>query len=210
VETVTAAATAEAAEPEPRDDTTALAARETPAEREPPPAMERRAPAAVERPRVERREAEPVEPPAPPVERRAPARVERDPSAVAALRPPRAATSRRTETPTASPQEDVRWLLERYAAAWRARDLQALRDLGQVANERAAEGLRRYFAEVEDFDVEVDLLGLRSEGGRTIVEFVRRDRFRDPSGRLVVKESPPIEKEVVQTPNGLRFAPGRG
>ena len=54
----------------------------------------------------------------------------------------------------------------------------ALLRLGQVANDRAANGLRRYFSQVEDFDVEVDLLGLRSEGGRTIVRFVRRDRFR--------------------------------
>ena len=44
----------------------------------------------------------------------------------------------------------------------------ALLPLGQVANDRAADGLRRYFSQVEDFDVEVDLLGLRSEGGRTI------------------------------------------
>ena len=85
-----------------------------------------------------------------------------------------------------------------------------LRDLGQISSERAAQALRRYFADLEDFDVEVDLLGLRSEGGRTIVRFVRRDRFRDPSGRMVLEESPPIEKEVVQTPEGLRFAPGRG
>jgi len=86
----------------------------------------------------------------------------------------------------------------------------ALLPLGQVANDRAADGLRRYFSQVEDFDVEVDLLGLRSEGARTIVRFVRRDRFRDPSGRMVLQESPPIEKEVVHTPDGLRFAPGRG
>ena len=71
----------------------------------------------------------------------------------------------------------------------------ALLRLGQVANDRAANGLRRYFSQVEDFDVEVDLLGLRSEGGRTIVRFFR------PDG---------LEKEVVQTPEGLRFAPGRG
>jgi hypothetical protein len=41
------------------------------------------------------------------------------------------------------------------------------------------------------------------------VRFVRRDRFRDPGGSLVVKESPPIEKRVVRTPGGLKLAPPR-
>jgi hypothetical protein len=109
-----------------------------------------------------------------------------------------------------SPQEEARRLLERYAAAWRARDVDALRALGQVQNEHAADALRRYFAQVEDFSVEVDLVAVHSDGDHTMVEFTRRDRFRDPSGRLVEKESPPIEKEVVHTPGGLRFAPTPG
>lgn len=176
--------------------------RATPAER--PTIAEHATP--TERPTVSERPA-PAERPA---ASEAPVPAGRPAAPVVTRRP---AAPRRAEvypSSPSSPQEEVRWLLERYAAAWRARDIQALRDLGQISSERAAQALRRYFADLEDFDVEIDLLGLRSEGGRTIVRFVRRDRFRNPSGQMVLQESPPIEKEVVQTPDGLRFAPGRG
>jgi hypothetical protein len=43
------------------------------------------------------------------------------------------------------------------------------------------------------------VLDIRSEGDRATVRFTRRDRFRDPAGRLVTQESPPIEKRVVRT-----------
>ena len=101
-------------------------------------------------------------------------------------------------------------LLDRYADAWRRRDVDELRRIGQVTTDAQATALRNYFARVEDLDVEVRLLGVSSEGGRHIVRFTRRDRFRDPVGRLVSQETPPIEKDVVRSGGGLRFAtPGR-
>jgi len=183
---------------------------------EPPPPARDVAPAphadavASARPDVAERVAREVAPPPVPV---AP-RVERATPSPAAAEAPRARDPERAPTRYASrpaaPQDEARRLLERYAAAWRARDVDALRELGQVQSDRAAEALRRYFAQVDDFSVEVDLVAVRSDGDRTIVEFTRRDRFRDPTGRMIEKQSPPIEKEVVHTPEGLRFAGGRG
>ena len=98
-----------------------------------------------------------------------------------------------------------RWL-ERYAGAWRAHDVEALRRMGQVTTDREVEALQAYFDSVSELDVEVNVIALRTEGDRTIVRFTRRDRFRDPAGRLVLKESPTLEKQVVRTPSGFRFA----
>jgi hypothetical protein len=61
---------------------------------------------------------------------------------------------------------------------------------------------------VEDLDVEVHLIEVRREGDRATVRFTRRDRFRDPTGRRVTQESPPIEKRLVRSADGLRFEPG--
>ena len=117
--------------------------------------------------------------------------------------------ARRTEpepAPRAASTPEIRSFLERYASAWRARDVEALAAIGQVTNERQAAALRRYFDGVQDFDVEVALLDVRTEGDRVIVRFTRRDRFRNPGGEMVTKESPPIEKAIVRTAGGLRFA----
>jgi len=108
--------------------------------------------------------------------------------------------------PRAASTPEIRSFLERYASAWRARDVEALAAIGQVTNERQADALRRYFEGVRDFDVDVTLIDVRTEGDRAIVRFTRRDRFRNPGGEMVSKESPPIEKEVVRTSSGLRFA----
>jgi hypothetical protein len=78
--------------------------------------------------------------------------------------------------------------------------------MGQVTSEREAQALREYFDRVTDLDVELNVIALRDEGDRTTVVFTRRDRFRDPAGRLVLKESPTLEKEIIRTPDGLRFA----
>jgi len=51
------------------------------------------------------------------------------------------------------------------------------------------------------------VIDIRADGDRATVRFTRRDTFRDPTGREVAKESPPIEKNIVTTPQGLRFAP---
>ncbi len=109
--------------------------------------------------------------------------------------------------PSPTSADEVQQLLDRYAAAWRRRDVDELRRIGQIRTDAQAEGLRRYFATVEDFDVEVRVLGVTRKGDRTSVRFVRRDRFRDATGEVVSKESPAIEKDVVSTADGLRFAP---
>jgi hypothetical protein len=114
-------------------------------------------------------------------------------------------------TPPPSPpgpsHDAVRVLLDRYAAAWRGHDVDTLRAIGQVTNDGQASALRAYFANVGDLEVEVRVLDIRSNGDRATVRFTRRDRFRDPAGREIAKESPPIEKNIVTTPQGLRFAP---
>jgi hypothetical protein len=104
----------------------------------------------------------------------------------------------------------VEALLHRYAAAWQRHDVEELRRIGQISSEEQAAGLRDYFAKVGDIEVEVELLDVKPRGDRRAIRFIRRDRFRDPTGRPVSKETPPIEKEVERTPDGLRFAaPGR-
>jgi hypothetical protein len=110
-----------------------------------------------------------------------------------------------TPAPPAAGEEEVRRSLARYAAAWRAHDVHALRRMGQVTTDAEAAALRRYFASVRDLDVELNVIAIRHERGRTLVTFTRRDRFRDPAGRLVMKESPLIDKQVVRTSDGLRF-----
>jgi hypothetical protein len=123
--------------------------------------------------------------------------------------PPRAAPPPATgEVVLARPDSadmDVRRWLERYADAWRAHDVEALRRMGQVTTDREEDALREYFERVHDLDVEVNVIALDTNGDRTTVRFTRRDRFRDPAGRLVLKESPMLVKQVVRTPMGLRF-----
>ena len=109
--------------------------------------------------------------------------------------------------PPGPSHDAVRVLLDRYAAAWRGHDVDTLRAIGQVTSDGQASALRAYFANVGDLEVEVRVLDIRSDGDRATVRFTRRDRFRDPAGREIAKESPPIEKNVVITPQGLRFAP---
>jgi len=103
----------------------------------------------------------------------------------------------------------VRALLDRYAAAWRARDPEALRTIGQVSSPSQVESLRSYFRTVQDLDVDVTVLDIRTSGDEAFVRFIRRDTFKDPAGNLVTKESPPIEKRIVRTAGGLRFAPAQ-
>ena len=112
--------------------------------------------------------------------------------------------------PPGPDEQGVRSFLDGYAAAWRAHDVEALRRFGQVTTDEQARTLRDYFAKVQDLDVEVHLVEVRADGERTVVRFTRRDRFRDPLGRLVTKESPPIERVLVTTPEGFRFANAGG
>jgi len=110
----------------------------------------------------------------------------------------------------AADEQGVRSFLDRYVAAWRAHDVDTLRHLGQVTTDEQARTLRDYFAKVGDLEVEVKLVEVRADGDRTIVRFTRHDRFRDPLGRVIAKDSPPIERVLVTTPDGFRFANAGG
>jgi hypothetical protein len=101
----------------------------------------------------------------------------------------------------------VRALFERYKAAWRRHDTDELEAVGQVATPGQVDALKSYFESVKDLEVDVTILGITMSGDEARVRFIRRDRFRDPAGTLVTKESPVIEKRVVRTPGGPRLAP---
>lgn len=86
---------------------------------------------------------------------------------------------------------------------------------GRTARARSAHGssayairqlLDRYAVEVESGPrAEVHLLSIREDGDRAVVRFTRRHRYRDALGRLVLKETPPMETTVVKTAEGVRF-----
>src|SRR4029079_2488254 len=124
-------------------------------------------------------------------------------------------TERPTTTTSTTPRrggisdEEIRALFERYKAAWRNSDVKGLEAVGQVATQGQADALKEYFESVRDLEVDVTILSITPDGDGARVKFVRRDRFRDPGGSLVTKESPVIEKRVVRTPGGIRLAPPR-
>jgi hypothetical protein len=131
-----------------------------------------------------------------------------------ATEPPTTTTTLRLVPPPAARSggitpDEVRALLQRYAAAWRAHDVDELEAVGQVATPGQAAALKAYFESVRDLDVDVTILDIKTTGEEAVVRFIRRDRFRDPAGNLVSKDSPAIEKRVVRTPGGLRLAPQR-
>lgn len=88
---------------------------------------------------------------------------------------------------------------------------------GRTARARSAHGssayairrlLDRSAVEVEsrqDVDAQVHLLSIREDGDRAVVRFTRRHRYRDALGRLVLKETPPMETTVVKTAEGVRL-----
>ena len=61
-------------------------------------------------------------------------------------------------TPPPPDEQGVRSFLDRYAAAWRAHDVDTLRQLGQVTTDEQARTLRDYFAKVGDLEVEIHLI----------------------------------------------------
>ena len=87
--------------------------------------------------------------------------------------------------------------------------MNGLEAVGQVATQGQADALKAYFKSVRDLEVDVTIISITPDEDGVRVKFVRRDRFRDPGGSLVTKESPVIEKRVVRTPGGLRLAPPR-
>lgn len=113
--------------------------------------------------------------------------------------------------PTGAPgRAEASAFLADVAAAWRRRDVAALRRFGQVGSDEQAAALASYFAGVQDLDVQIEVQEVIPEGTRARVRFVRRDTFRNPTGDLVTKVSPPLEKSIVRLPDGrLRFGEGR-
>jgi hypothetical protein len=109
--------------------------------------------------------------------------------------------------PAGVTRSDVEALMGRYAQAFSRQDVAELRRIGQVTDDRQADAMGRYFATVSDLQVTVRVLAVETHGDTATVRFQRRDRFRDPTGRVVDKESPPIEKTLRRTPDGLRFLP---
>ncbi|HEX6132064.1 MAG TPA: hypothetical protein VF044_10050 [Actinomycetota bacterium] len=105
------------------------------------------------------------------------------------------------------PRDEIVAFLERYARAYEARSVGELRRIGQVTSAEQAEALGRYFEQIRDLRVEVRVLAVEPRGDGARVRYRRRDRFRDPTGRVVEKETPPIEKEIRRTPDGLVFSP---
>src|SRR5207244_2991001 len=120
------------------------------------------------------------------------ARVESAPAAAPAAAPPAGASPPKpvastpeheslasvAPAPPGPDEQGVRGFLERYAAAWRAHDVDTLRRLGQVTTDEQARTLREYFAKVQDLDVEVHLVEVRSAGRRTVRLFTSRRRVR--------------------------------
>jgi hypothetical protein len=60
---------------------------------------------------------------------------------------------------------------------------------------------------VRDLDVAVHVIDLKVDGRSGAVRFTRHDRFKNPGGREISQRSPPIEKTIVRTPDGVKFAP---
>jgi hypothetical protein len=120
-------------------------------------------------------------------------------------------TTTSTTTPparaTGMTEPDIRALFSRYEAAWRNQDIAGLEAVGQIATQGQADALKSYFESVKDLEVTVTIVGITISGDEARVRFVRHDRFRDPAGNVVAKDSPIIEKRVVRTPGGLRLAP---
>src|SRR5262249_4560338 len=105
----------------------------------------------------------------------------------------------------AGADDEIRRLLDRYAAAWRNHDVGELRRIGQVTSDSQAADLERYFAKVEDLDVAVHVIAIQNEGDRSTVRFPRRALYRDPTAGMGTQEAPPIEKRIVRSSDGLRF-----
>ena len=82
-------------------------------------------------------------------------------------------------------------------------------EAGALPSEKLLAAMGQYMEEMVKAGILLAGEGLRPTSDGVRVKFVRRDRFRDPAGSLVTKESPVIEKRVVRTPGGIRLAPPR-
>jgi hypothetical protein len=172
-----------------------------PAEKRREQAAERVEPEAV-RPRIERAP-KPKPPPPEQVARVAPRPEPEEAPPPPAPPPPPAAPP----APAGVSEDDVRALLFRYEQAWRTRDVVELKRIGNISSDEEERSLHKYFAGVRDLDVAVHVIDLKVDGRSGTVRFTRHDRFKNPSGREISQRSPPIEKTIVRTPDGVKFAP---
>ena len=92
----------------------------------------------------------------------------------------------RARSPHGSSVYAIRRLLDRYAV--------------QAESGQSPAGAR-------DMNVQVRLLSIREDGNRAVVRFTRRHRYRDALGRLVLKDTPPMETTVVKTAEATRGRP---
>jgi hypothetical protein len=95
--------------------------------------------------------------------------------------------SNRTPRPQSAhgvPVYAIRRLLDRYAV--------------EAGSDQQPEGAR-------NLAVQVRLLSIREDGDRAVVRFTQRRHYRDAVGRLVLKETPPMETTVVRTAEGVRL-----
>ena len=100
--------------------------------------------------------------------------------------------------------EILGWL-EEYARAWSRKDVAALRRMGQVRSDGEAAKLVRYFASVDELQVDVRVVSLRIDGTHASVELERTDVVTDPSGRRQELRMAPIRKDIERSATGLRF-----
>jgi len=135
--------------------------------------------------------------------------LEERPTTTTSTSAPRPTTTTPPTRAGAMTEPEIRALFSRYEIAWRNQDIAGLEAVGQIATQGQADALRSYFESVKDLEVTVTILGITIADDEARVRFVRHDRFRDPGGNVVAKDSPVIEKRVVRTPGGLRLAPPR-
>ncbi len=102
------------------------------------------------------------------------------------------------EEVTASVDQEVRALLERYRLALQQKDLDAVAALSVSFSDRQRAALRAYFANADNFVVEIaDVTVTRGDDGVT-VSFLRRDRFDDAESGRPVRLEVRLTKMVVQ------------
>jgi len=112
------------------------------------------------------------------------------------------------EEVSASVDAEVRALLERYRLALQQEDLDAVAALSVSFSERQRAALRTYFANADNFVVEIaDVTVTRNENG-VLVSFVRRDRFDDAESGRPVRLEVRLSKMVV--PEGTTWKIGSG
>jgi hypothetical protein len=104
--------------------------------------------------------------------------------------------------PAIPPLAEIEGLFAEYAEAWGRLDLERLRGLGMRVDPDEETVLRRR----GNLDVETRIVGVTPRDEGWIVRFTRVERFRNWAGRSVSQETPTLQRQIVRTTSGLRFA----